>query len=236
MTQHTPQTKRTPTVAELAVRPDFEGTWYQRLIRRLAAHVTQRLMDTSITPNQVTITAIVLTVLPAYLLFQESIVQNVIAVVIVYCINILDKVDGQLARAKNLTSRRGIFLDGILHNVSVVAIYGPLGARWFFHHNDPTALFMAIGSIILVLLTSYNYLNRAFLVASNPSSEKNKLGISDQLRAQRLLVTIYSIPSQHFPELLILALLLGAVPMVLVLYFLYNAITFVTTAYIYAQY
>lgn len=225
------------TLKATARRPDYTGTPYQMLFRKAAVPVTNLLLKTAVTPNQVTLTATLLYIVPALLLFQENLLLNVLAIPCFYLINILDKADGQLARAKGVTSRRGIFIDGILHNVSIVAVYVPLGLRWLVHHDNTTVLIAAFTSAILILMTGFNYLNRTYLLASVPGKERDKLGMGKQSPLKRVIATLHSIPNQHFPEILLLGFIAGtwytnAIPALLYLYLGYNAINFFTYAYL----
>ena len=69
------------------------------------------LVKTSIRPNDVTYLGLLCGTLSAYVYAKESAVFQLLGMILFEIYYILDAVDGQLARAKNISSRQGIFLD-----------------------------------------------------------------------------------------------------------------------------
>jgi phosphatidylglycerophosphate synthase len=227
---------------DISVRPQYTGTPYQLFIRRAAAPITELLLKTPVTANQVTFFALILYVVPAFLLFQQNLWLNLLAIPFFYFINILDKVDGQLARAKKQTSKTGIFIDGMLHNASIVAVYLPLGLRFYLYENNFSVFLAAVVSIILILCGNYNYLNRTYLVGTKAGDERNRLKVSEKLRSMHVLKALYSIPNQFFPEILLATIVIGLVtgvvlfPLLLYAYLAYNALSFVLYAIVLSRF
>ena len=83
------------------------------LLRPLAAGIVWLLYPTSVTPNQVTLAAIVIGCVAAITYTLCTPAAIAIAGALVMLKDIVDDADGQLARAKQLYSRRGRFLDSI---------------------------------------------------------------------------------------------------------------------------
>jgi phosphatidylglycerophosphate synthase len=83
------------------------------LIRPVAGWIVRFLYPTSVTPNQVTILAILVGLLAAGCLGLKTSVGMMLAGLLIELKDILDSADGQLARAKQMFSRRGRFLDSL---------------------------------------------------------------------------------------------------------------------------
>jgi phosphatidylglycerophosphate synthase len=83
------------------------------VIRPVAGWLVRFLYRTSITPNQVTIAAIAAGLLAAGCLGCKTSTGLFAAGVLIELKDILDSADGQLARAKQMYSRRGRFLDSL---------------------------------------------------------------------------------------------------------------------------
>ena len=80
------------------------------LLRPVASVIVWLLSPTPVTPNQLTLAAIVVGFAAAAAYAGGPIV---LAALLVSAKDILDDADGQLARAKQMYSRRGRFLDSI---------------------------------------------------------------------------------------------------------------------------
>ncbi len=83
------------------------------LIRPVAGVIIRFLYTTSITPNQVTIAAIIVGLLAAGCYGFRTYPAVILAGILIEVKDILDSADGQLARVKQMYSRRGRFLDSL---------------------------------------------------------------------------------------------------------------------------
>jgi phosphatidylglycerophosphate synthase len=83
------------------------------LLRPVAGVIVRFLYRTPVTPNGVTVAAIGSGMLAALFYSSGSPSSNIAAGLLVTLKDLLDSADGQLARAKNLYSRAGRFLDSI---------------------------------------------------------------------------------------------------------------------------
>jgi len=151
-----------------------------------------------------------------------------------YFINILDKVDGELARLKKITSKRGIFLDGILTNICDIAIYVPLGFKEYLTNNDIYVLIAGFTCVITLLLQRFNYLNRTDLLGATQNYEVNKLQVnSNRLKS---LGKIIGLPNQHFPEILVIFILLNKISSLLYFMAIYNFVLFLSYSVILSKF
>jgi phosphatidylglycerophosphate synthase len=111
------------------------------------------LSGTFVTPNQVSVVALVVAGAAALLL---TIGRNIEAGVLIQASSIVDGVDGDLARAKALATRFGGVFDAVLDRYAdgfVVA-----GMAWYAHENEgrDQAAVVGLAAIVAFLLVSYS--------------------------------------------------------------------------------
>lgn len=131
-----------------------------RLLFYPAAHGLYRLIHRwPVTPNQVSVLHLVLGLSTFWWMAKPSGSEPVIAVVVFFARNVLDCLDGVIARAKHLTSPMGKVLDEWADAASATALMAGIGlAAW---RETPgwwvpalTALAMA-GSAVLALQSEF---------------------------------------------------------------------------------
>ena len=96
------------------------------LLRPLAAVLVWLVYPTRVTPNQLTFAAIVVGCGAAVVYLGNTPPMVALAGLLVTAKDILDDADGQLARAKQLYSRRGRFLDSIGDVVVDIAVFAAI--------------------------------------------------------------------------------------------------------------
>lgn len=107
-----------------SISDELINTW---LIRPLAGFVVGILYKTRVTPNQVTIASTVAGLGAAWMYAKGEPAAIAYGGLLVTLKDILDSADGQLARAKQMYSRMGRFLDSIGDFVVNVAVFGAIG-------------------------------------------------------------------------------------------------------------
>lgn len=172
------------------------------LLRPAAGVVVRLLYNTPVTPNQVTIASMVAGVVAAYAYLRGTPGSIASAGLLVTLKDLLDSADGQLARAKNLYSRNGRFLDSIGDFVAHAAVFAAIG--WLFYTRSGNAwmiILSAAAFLGLTLRVSYHvFYQAAFLhlegqYGSNrlveEVTEENKRGNAVTLRLQRIFQFLY---------------------------------------------
>ncbi len=101
--------------------------WSLPLVRHLSARLTPWLLRTPLTPNQITLAAIAASLTGALLFADGGRGLGVAGALLVVAGYVLDNCDGEVARARGLTSRLGALLDSF--------------GDWLVH----AALFVALG-------------------------------------------------------------------------------------------
>lgn len=91
--------------------------------RKAAFPIAKVLRSTRITPNMVTILSIFVGVGGGVCFYFNSLIINLTGILLLILANLLDCVDGQLARITGIKSRMGRILDGVAGNLWFIIIY-----------------------------------------------------------------------------------------------------------------
>jgi phosphatidylserine synthase len=127
-----------PSVAELrpVVHPDGVKDrrsgehWAGRLyMREISLRVDRYVVDTRITPNQLTHLMVVAGVLAGAALLVPGLAGAILGAVLIQVYLLLDCVDGEIARWRKQTSITGVYLDRIGHYLSEAALLVGFGLR-----------------------------------------------------------------------------------------------------------
>ncbi len=166
------------------------------LQRPIAGILTRVLFPTNITPNQVTLASTLFGITGGILLADSSALT--IVALCFYLKDIFDSADGQLARAKQLYSRRGRFWDSLGDFVANFFLFG--GMFFFLLHarvyGAEAALICILGFLGANLRVSYQvYYQTAFLhleekYENNRATEKLQ---KEDFSQDRLTLTLQKI-------------------------------------------
>ncbi len=172
------------------------------LLRPIAAAMVWILSPTAVTPNEVTVAAIMIGLLAAYSYLFATPAATALAGVLIVLKDIADDADGQLARAKQMYSRRGRFLDSIGDFVVDIAVFGAITLvcyRWV--PNGWTLLLGFLAFWGITLRVSYHvYYQVSFLHLEDryklnriteEITEADRAGDPLALRLQRIFVVLY---------------------------------------------
>lgn len=173
------------------------------LLRPIAASLVWVLYPTPVTPNQVTVAAILVGLVAATVYSIGTPLALAAAGLLVTAKDILDDADGQLARAKGVYSRRGRFLDSIGDFAVDVAIFGAI--TMVVSRDSPGVSTIALGILSLLGITlrvSYHvYYQVSFLHIEDryqlnriveKITDEDRLGDPVALRLQKLFSVIYT--------------------------------------------
>lgn len=103
--------------------------WYLVFGRYPSIYITRLLLPLPITPNAVSIISIILGLAGVVCFLQPSISSNILGTILIYFYWLLDKVDGEIARYKNLQSLQGKYLDEVAHFFLPGLFFFALGIR-----------------------------------------------------------------------------------------------------------
>jgi len=173
------------------------------LLRPAAALVVWILYPTRVTPNQVTISAIVAGFAAAWAYLGNTAGWFVAAGLLVTLKDVLDDADGQLARAKQLYSRRGRFLDSIGDVAVNAAIFSAITIVVLHaHHSISIIMLGALSLLGITLRVSYHVFYQASFLHLEKSyslnriieevTEEDRKGDPVALRLQQIFNVIYT--------------------------------------------
>ena len=172
------------------------------LLRPVAAALVWLIEPTGVTPNQVTVAAIIVGMASGVLYTFGTAYAVAVAGLLVTAKDILDDADGQLARAKALYSRRGRFLDSIGDIAVDAAVFAGVTYAVFRSHPAPSTVILGVLSFFgITLRVSYHvYYQVSFLhledrYLSNRVTEEvtegDLRGDPVALRLQRIFLLLY---------------------------------------------
>lgn len=98
------------------------------VMRKVSVHLTNAFVKTPITPNQVSLGCLSFYILATVLFSTQEYSLHLLAALLLLLGNLLDFVDGELARAKNMCSLAGYWMDTIIDRVGQVLIV--VGIVW----------------------------------------------------------------------------------------------------------
>ncbi len=101
-----------------------------------ARGITRLLYYTPVTPHQVIFISMVLGVLATYLIIQENRTNVYLGAICLFYKNVLDKVDGSLARARGVESRRGRFYDSLSDFIVSFSVFSAIAIKLSQYHNS----------------------------------------------------------------------------------------------------
>ncbi len=125
-----------------------EGFMSRHFERRISLAITRRLVSTGVTPDMMTLTSLAVGLAGAPFFLSASPALQLTGALLFLAHSILDGCDGELARLKFLTSRRGAILDFWGDNVVHVAVFVCIAIGWTLHAG--TAWPLVLGAIAAV--------------------------------------------------------------------------------------
>ena len=136
------------------MRKPVDGLVSRTINRRISLAITGLFIDTSMTPNQMTIVANIIGAFGVYYTWQGTWGTLALGAFLVQMQSVLDGCDGEIARLKFQSSRMGEWLDNVLDD-TVNVLYGlALGVASSKLLGSP--VYTWLGIISVVCFTIYN--------------------------------------------------------------------------------
>lgn len=136
----------------LKTKPDDTFFNIQSYFYITSKQITKLLFYTRITPHQVILISMIFGFAASFLLIQDKFYLVAAGAVLLFYKNVLDKVDGSLARAKNLASRRGRFYDSISDFLVSLAVFVAIGFKLSSKYNNPVFYVISFAALIFSML------------------------------------------------------------------------------------
>ena len=126
------------------------------LSRPVSRFITRLLINTRITPNQITVLSFILGLGSAWSFFQGGYRMGLLGAGLLLMSIWVDGVDGEIARIKFMESAFGAKLDIYCDNIVHVAVFFCIGMGLFHTHGDAITIVLgslaAVGSLISFLM------------------------------------------------------------------------------------
>jgi len=166
------------------------------VVRPLAGILVRALYRTRVTPNQVTATATFMGLVAAALYAQGRTVPTAVAACFLWLKDLLDSADGQLARAKNLFSRMGRFLDSAGDLLVNIAVFSAISVTLFRQLQSPLELLLGAAALLSTTLRiSYHVFYQVSYLHLEQSYSVNRT--DETLRSSDLLANRTTIVLQR---------------------------------------
>jgi CDP-alcohol phosphatidyltransferase len=164
-----------PPFSTLLKSRDVEDPVNLWVHRPLAYAIVALIYRTRITPNQITLLALLVGLLAAVLFFIGTPAMMLAGGLLLWSSAILDGADGILARAKRIQSDIGRAIDGFADGmVALATVPMAFYHLWVLHHSwlEVALMPFAIG-ITLFHVYLYDYYKEAYLQHTNPAWNGN---------------------------------------------------------------
>lgn len=146
--------------------------------------IARALKGTGITPNMVTVLSIFVGAAAGFLFYPDNLWLNVCGILCLIMANILDCVDGQLARLTGIKSAIGRILDGVAGDIWFICIYLGFAFRLINLYGSYAFLAIAVVSglshLVQANLTDYYKTLHLYFISKEKGAE---LQTVDQVRA-----------------------------------------------------
>ena len=144
---------------------DVEGLLDLLVYRKLGFQLARLCALLRLTPVTVTVLGGICGIFAGHLYFYRDLRLNIIGMILHVWANLLDNVDGQLARLLNQKSRTGRVIDRVFDHLIFLSIYLHLGLRCLFEGASPaiTVLVLAAGLSHALQGAAADYFRNAYL-------------------------------------------------------------------------
>ena len=158
--------------------------------RPIGFRIARMLRHTGITPNMITFISIFVGAGAGWLFyFTNNFIYTLLGILLLVFANILDCVDGQLARLTGIKSEIGRILDGIAGDIWFTVIYVALALRlthlygtgWFF----VPAVAAGLSHLLQAGITDYYKTLHLYFVSKEKGKEFQR---TEQVKAQRKVI------------------------------------------------
>lgn len=138
--------------------------------------LTKYFYYTRITPHQVIFLSMLFGVCASWLIVRNEIYFVITGAVLLFYKNVLDKVDGSLARAKGLDSRRGRFYDSISDFIVTFAVFTAITYKLFLKYDNYFVFILGFTAMICSMLQcSYFIFYQVSFILSTGKKTVNRL-------------------------------------------------------------
>ncbi|MEP7049635.1 MAG: CDP-alcohol phosphatidyltransferase family protein [Pseudomonadota bacterium] len=147
--------------------------WNAYVCRPVAAVLVDAVKNTRITPNQITLSAVLVALVSAALLIVWPGHAGLIVAAVVFELSyVLDCADGMLARWRAIASPAGHLLDFLMDELKAFCILAAVAVRLFQEQRDPRWLLLGLFGLVALAsgIALTTFIRRPEIVAPKPPS------------------------------------------------------------------
>jgi phosphatidylglycerophosphate synthase len=216
--------KKRPTLDNIrACQPEPMSEGIMGLVERKGSlYITWLMVQTPITPNQITSLWIVVGIGGACLLATGQYLLSLIGALLYLLVLVLDDVDGEVARYKNTKSLLGIYLDLIGHNIVKALLFTGMSLGVYWKHPELWVVLLGIlASLSLTVADNLRFYHLYLLNLNHLQSPKHAL----RSRFYRLAAKLENLwRSQGLYLMTLIAAITGTLTWLLIFYSIMNPV------------
>jgi len=198
--------------------------------RYISIPITSFLLKTKITPNQVTIISFIFAILSAVSFLLGKYPFIILGAIFLQTSYILDLIDGEIARYKNLKSTFGAWLDTTLDSIGLFMICTAIAIGYFIQNNDILTLILGLLSLLIMASIGVIESSSETFELIKPKNLKIKQKIIEKSKSIRLSKDFYVGIYAPMITLFTLGPLLNLVNLMFVLYLIIGVIALIKTS------
>ena len=140
--------------------------------RPIGFRIARMLRGTGITPNMVTVISIFVGAAVGFMFYHDNLVYTICGILLLVFANILDCVDGQLARLTGIKSAIGRILDGFAGDIGfALRLSHEYGTYWFF----ALAVVSGLSHLVQANITDYYKTLHLYFISKDKGAEFQSL-------------------------------------------------------------
>lgn len=158
------------------IRSGDEGWISAWINKNLSYPLSKRLVRTSITPNQVTLASLLVSIVGAYLLAEDRYGMRCLGIFLIQSAVVLDGCDGQIARLKGLTSTFGAWFDTVVDDLANIFLL--IGLAIGLWRSTSEAAYLFAGTLMLLETIGITFFIYHYLVTCAHSARSQDFRIA----------------------------------------------------------
>lgn len=136
----------------LKTKPEDSFLNLQTYLYITSKKITKFLYNTPVTSHQVILFSMMFGVAASFLIIQSDIYLIIFGAVLLFYKNVLDKVDGSLARARGSDSRRGRFYDSLTDFIVTLALFSSISLYLYQKYHSQFVFLIGFAAMISSML------------------------------------------------------------------------------------
>ncbi len=133
---------------------DTEGFMSRYVERRISLFISKRLVNTSITPNQITVISTIIGLTGAFFICLGQGFMQIVGALLFLLHSIVDGCDGEIARIKFMESRLGGVMDFWGDNIVHAAVFWAIGLEWAMRSRSSLPLYLGAMAVAGTFLSA----------------------------------------------------------------------------------